>query len=386
MNLPEESIGKVMNKEINMKKDPAVELARIFGCLLVVGVHCWINNFGVAIQSKSGTYIACIFADGVAVFWIISGFFMYKNYSYKQTLKRTIKSIIIPMLLLSAAMFFVLNNYLNGNGWHFILHSKDDYKWILNSLLIWTNPVDRLGHFWYLYVYILLMLCSPVIAAFIKYLEEDTKREKLFLVLTFLLLVWNDLSNNQMGRFEHHAFAGAFPAAIESVWGYLLYKYRDGMRKRRYIFISVGAFLGLNVLRMAIQLGRYHRIQDTATYILYWFSSIGLLCAICVIVFSFAAIHSRKATVVNRVICWLASYTFSIYLLHPVVNSFLDMYEVRSRLSEALLKFHIGGVGKEILYMICIIFIVVSICLAISCVLRGCKMAMVRVVSGKADK
>ena len=386
MNLPEESIGKVMNKEINMKRDPAVELARIFGCLLVVGVHCWINNFGVAIQSKSGTYIACIFADGVAVFWIISGFFMYKNYSYKQTLKRTIKSIIIPMLLLSAAMFFVLNNYLNGNGWHFILHSKDDYKWILNSLLIWTNPVDRLGHFWYLYVYILLMLCSPVIAAFIKYLEEDTKREKLFLVLTFLLLVWNDLSNNQMGRFEHHAFAGAFPAAIESVWGYLLYKYRDRLRKRRYIFISVGAFLGLNVLRMAIQLGRYHRIQDTATYILYWFSSIGLLCAICVIVFSFAAIHSRKATVVNRVICWLASYTFSIYLLHPVVNSFLDMYEVRSRLSEALLKFHIGGVGKEILYMICIIFIVVSICLAISCVLRGCKMAMVRVVSGKADK
>lgn len=375
-----------MNKEINMKKDPAVELARIFGCLLVVGVHCWINNFGVAIQSKSGTYIACIFADGVAVFWIISGFFMYKNYSYKQTLKRTIKSIVIPMLLLSAAMFFVLNNYLNGNGWHFILHSKDDYKWILNSLLIWTNPVDRLGHFWYLYVYILLMLCSPVIAAFIKYLEEDTKREKIFLVSTFLLLVWNDLSNNQMGRFEHHAFAGAFPAAIESVWGYLLYKYRDRLRKRRYIFISVGAFLGLNVLRMAIQLGRYHRIQDTATYILYWFSSIGLLCAICVIVFSFAAIHSRKATVVNRVICWLASYTFSIYLLHPVVNSFLDMYEVRSRLSEALLKFHIGEVGKEILYMICIIFIVVSICLAISCVLRGCKMAMVRVVSGKADK
>ena len=386
MNLPEESIGKVMNKEINMKKDPAVELARIFGCLLVVGVHCWINNFGVAIQSKSGTYIACIFADGVAVFWIISGFFMYKNYSYKQTLKRTIKSIVVPMLLLSAAMFFVLNNYLNGNGWHFILHSKDDYKWILNSLLIWTNPVDRLGHFWYLYVYILLMLCSPVIAAFIKYLEEDTKREKLFLVLTFLLLVWNDLSNNQMGRFEHHAFAGAFPAAIESVWGYLLYKYRDRLRKRRYIFISVGAFLGLNILRMAIQLGRYHRIQDTATYILYWFSSIGLLCAICVIVFSFAAIHSRKATVVNRVICWLASYTFSIYLLHPVVNSFLDMYEVRSCLSEALLKFHIGGVGKEILYMICIIFIVVSICLAISCVLRVCKMAIVRVVSGKADK
>lgn len=375
-----------MNKEINMKKDPAVELARIFGCLLVVGVHCWINNFGVAIQSRSGTYIACILADGVAVFWIISGFFMYKNYSYKQTLKRTVKSIVIPIILLSAVMFFVLNNYLDGNGWHFILHSREDYKWILNSLLMWTNPIDRLGHFWYLYVYIILMLCSPVIAAFIKYLEEDTKREKLFLLLTFLLLVWNDLSNNQLGRFEHHAFAGALPAAIEIIWGYLLYKYKDRLIKRKYIFISAGAFLGLNLLRTAIQLERYHRIQDTATYILYWYSSIGLLCAICVIVFSFALIQSRKATLVNRAICRLASYTFSIYLLHPVVNSFLDRYEVRSRLSNALLKFHLGGVTEEILYMICIVFIVVCICLVVSCVLRGCKTVVLRVVHGKIDK
>ena len=133
---------------------------------------------------------------------------------------------------------------------------------------------------------------------------------------------------------------------------------------------------------MAIQFGRYHRIQDTATYILYWYFAIGLLCAICVILFSFTVIHSRKATVVNRAICIIY---ISIYLLHPVVDSFFDMYEIRSRLSEVLLKIS-SGVAEEILYMICIIFIVVGIWLVISCVLCGCKRTIARVVSGKAFK
>ena len=225
------------------------------------------------------------------------------------------------------------------------------------------------------------MFMSPVIAAVIKYLEEDTKREKLFLILTFLLLVWNDFSNNQLGKFEHHAFAAAFPAAIEMIWGYFLYKYRDRLKKRRYIFVSAGIFLGLNLLRTAIQLERYHRIEDTATNILYWYSSIGLVCAICVIVFSFALVHSKKATIGNRVICWIASYTFPIYLLHPVVNSFLEMYAFRERLSDALFRIS-SGLGEEILYMICIIFIVVCICLVISCVLRGCKLLILKIVHG----
>lgn len=158
-------------------------------------------------------------------------------------------------------------------------------------------------------------------------------------------------------------FIGAFTAAIESVWGYLLYKYRDRLRKRRYIFISADAFLGLNLLRMAIQFGRYHRIQDTATYILYWFSIshffIGLLCYLrdCIFVCSDSQQKSNGCESSHLLVCIIY---ISIYLLHPVVDSFFDMYEVRSRLSEVLLKIS-SGVAEEILYMICIIFIVVGI-------------------------
>ena len=361
-----------------MKRDPSVELARIFGCLLVVGVHCWMNNFGVSIQSRSGTYISCFLADGVAVFWLIAGFFMFKHYNYGKTLKRTVKSIVIPMVLLSLVMFFILNGYLDGNGLRLDLHNRADYAAVFQSLLTWNNPVARLGHFWYIYVYILLMLVTPVIAAFIRYLEEDTKREKLFLLLTFLFLVWNDFSNNQVGRFEHHALAGVIPAAIEMIWGYFLYKYRDRLQKRRYICLSAGLFLGLNLLRTVIQLVRYQRIEDTANYILYWYTSIGLLCAICVIVFSFSLIHGKQPTVGNRLICWIASYTFPIYLLHPVVNSFLEKIAFRSRLSDALFRIS-SGVGEEILYMICVVLIVAGICLVISCVLRGCKLLIGKV-------
>lgn len=66
-----------MNKEINMKKDPAVELARIFGCLLVVGVHCWINSFGVAIQEQKRNIYSlyfcrwcCSILDYIRIFYV----------------------------------------------------------------------------------------------------------------------------------------------------------------------------------------------------------------------------------------------------------------------------------------------------------------------------
>lgn len=102
----------------------------------------------------------------------------------------------------------------------------------------------------------------------------------------------------------------------------------------------------------------------------------------CIFVYSDSQQKSNGCESSHLLVCIIY---ISIYLLHPVVDSFFDMYEVRSRLSEVLLKIS-SGVAEEILYMICIIFIVVGIWLVISCVLRGCKRAIARVVSGKAFK
>ena len=37
----------LIENEKERQKDCSVELCRIIGCLIVVGIHCWMNNFGV---------------------------------------------------------------------------------------------------------------------------------------------------------------------------------------------------------------------------------------------------------------------------------------------------------------------------------------------------
>ena len=52
-----------------MKKDPAVELMRIIGCIIVIGVHS--NLYGAIEMGKGASLISCWLADGVAIFWMI---------------------------------------------------------------------------------------------------------------------------------------------------------------------------------------------------------------------------------------------------------------------------------------------------------------------------
>lgn len=75
-----------MNKSTyTSNKDSAVELARFFGALIVIGVHIWGGQIAADPNNTefSRRLIQCFVADGVAVFWIIAGFFMFRNFNYK---------------------------------------------------------------------------------------------------------------------------------------------------------------------------------------------------------------------------------------------------------------------------------------------------------------
>lgn len=152
-------------------------------------------------------------------------------------------------------------------------------------------------------------------------------------------------------------FTGVF---IEIIWGYLFYKFRDRMKKRRYIFVSSDAILGLKLTQNGYTVGKIP--QNTGygnVYFILVFRYRSAVCYLrdCIFVYSDSQQKSNGCESSHLLVCIIY---ISIYLLHPVVDSFFDMYEVRSRLSEVLLKIS-SGVAEEILYMICIIFIVVGI-------------------------
>ena len=140
------------------------------------------------------SFFNCIVADGVAVFFMITGFFLFQSRSYERILKRTWKNLGIPVVLYSIFGFLFFGWLLDGEKLSVsICFSPEKYKTALKTLLSWNNPVPHSDHLWYIYVYVFLMLLFPVLKCFVDYLDEDRKRTQIFLIATFGFFVLNDI-------------------------------------------------------------------------------------------------------------------------------------------------------------------------------------------------
>ena len=58
-------------------RDAGVELARILGCFIVIGCHSYLPFSPDGSDGLGRLFIGTLFADGVSVFWLILGFFLF---------------------------------------------------------------------------------------------------------------------------------------------------------------------------------------------------------------------------------------------------------------------------------------------------------------------
>ena len=66
-------MSNTKNSNHDSKRDPAIELARLFGCLIVIECHTYLSIKINNQYDKSRLFIGLLFADGVTVFWLICG-------------------------------------------------------------------------------------------------------------------------------------------------------------------------------------------------------------------------------------------------------------------------------------------------------------------------
>lgn len=326
--------------EINQQKDvdvltrdPAIELARLLGCLLVIGCHTVLNYQSGNIIDRSRLLMAMYLADGVAIFWLIGGAFLFDGDDYVKILVRSMKKVFIPMLFVGAIYFWIGDFFSEGKTLlDSIRHTKNDYLNVVRNFFRWRNGIADYGHTWYVYIYMLLMLIFPMLKRFSDYLEASKKRIFVFLAGTFAFLIINDVTRNELASFSHYSINGLVPAAIITLWGRLIYRKRQWFERKSMFFLSIGGFLCLNLMRVYIQTYRFeHGIGDGKS-IMYWYSAPGLLCAICIVVFCMLCVKNRKATKINRFICYIGSYSFPIYLVHILIRNALRYYGVFGKL------------------------------------------------------
>ena len=376
------------DKVIRKERDISVELLRIVGCLIVIGVHTCLSAYVNGVYDKSRLFMSCFFADGVAIFWLIMGFFLFRSSSYKAAAKRSAKSILLPLALITVFLFYFEGFLLGGESLSQSLHaSPEEYKLAFMTLLTWRNPIGSAYHLWYLYVYMLVILIFPVLKAFADYLDQDIKRAEAFMLISLALLVLNDITNNRLLSCSHDSINGLFPAAIEVLWGHIIYRYRKELTRNFSPIAGLSALFGfflLNYVRMSIEL--YRGSIGETNYILYWFSSFGLLCAICMSVMAFVLGRHIIGSLSRSLILRLGKATFIIYLIHLTIAGLLGRFGISYRI-DSFLGSHLGiGPAYELSINLAIIFTVFLIGLVIAELFFGLKYAICRSLRGGSHR
>ncbi len=300
------------------RRDPRIETVRLIACVLVLVCHSYlpVQVDGKAIFGR--VLIASLAADGVGIFWMVTGCFLFSS-TYGKTLKNAIQRILVPLLV--ASLVGILINLLPLPGF-----APSDLQAVFHDFIHWRNGVIGMDHLWYLYVNLLVLLAFPLLKAFVKWIDQSPKTTLLFMAVTLGFFIANDLSSNQTAHFSHYLIWGAIPAAIEMIWGHILYRYRKIFKGPIVAISSFVCFVLLNLLRTIVQM-QHFTANPTDTSALYWYSAWGLLASSMILIFGLSAIKIQKPSRQNlsqstqTLVCTFASYSFLIYLIHfPILR------------------------------------------------------------------
>ena len=101
-------------KETKENRNHIYDYIRVFSCLLVIGIHCYVTNMSLTNNTDNYIYhfIQGIVRIGLPMFILLSGVLLFNkekdeklsNYYYKRFVK-----IIIPFILYSLFYMYVYN-------------------------------------------------------------------------------------------------------------------------------------------------------------------------------------------------------------------------------------------------------------------------------------
>ena len=341
-------------------REAAPELLRIIGALMVIGTHLkqgYFTGNGSLIYSR--VMIACFVAEGVAIFWLICGFYFPGNVdsklSYREIMKKAVRRILIPVLGLSVFTFFFAGFLVDGKTLaESIHHSPDVYRKLIKSLFQWKNAVSDCFHLWYMYVYFLVMLCFPLPWGLVCWARS---RSKSYYALYFLwaALLINDAFHNSIFNFSHYSINGMAGALVYIFTGSILYQWRNEFAgNKRWCLAGILMFLGANLLRFHFTCE--HLLADPKDILmLYWYTNFGFISSIGIVLTVWGIIPwIQKNEPLKKLICHLGSRTMGIYLIHYLVLKKTWNMGLNRKLNAVFGGTAAGSVLYQLVYMLII--------------------------------
>lgn len=341
--------------KISLTKDPGVELMRILGCLIVIACHCVVAYKFDGQYHPANTFIATLWADGVAIFWLATGFFIFKSADAGKKFKNFSVKRLLPALGVGGLLFYLYDWATSDVTFsESLYHTKQEYIDLFigeNGLLKLKSPFPQSGHFWYVIVYVLVLLAFPALKGFWDWITEKRNREQGFMIASFLLLAVNDWLVNETFFFQNQSIQALVPSCIFILWGAILYKNKKAFEKGWLGVAGLIGFFAINKLRTEVMV---YTVED---HYMFWFTTFGLGTAFCLYLFCINVGRLLQSNVAGKIVCYISSYTFMIYLVHYGIKDVLTYLGVKDAIREISPPGTPGKVVGYTLLMMAAVFI-----------------------------
>ena len=339
--------NELKDKKIN-KRDVSIDLIRVIACIIVIATHLTLTTYNVyEVQVDwSRLFTKCFLADGVCLFFLITGFFISNGRNYKKILKKTFTGVIIPsfIVLLISNIFqkFIINQesllYCIKNI------SINNFKKIAYCILTGDlSGIQVAAHLWYIFSYVQIMVLFPLIILLCNNNKESNLARRLLMILCTINIVLIDIQKFISFPIENFRILNIIDEKILAVLiGYELYCMKNIIKSKKIVgFVGLIIFILINILRYKAEMQYMilnHIVKEEA--FITWNTSFGFISAICL----FIAIYSLdiKNYTFSKIITYFSALTFGIYLIHYMIIAKIDIYKFEK----------ISTFKFELLYMI----------------------------------
>lgn len=300
-------------------RDIDIDKIRALACYIVIAVH--IDNLGVGVSiDKSKALYSVLFGDGVALFFMLTGCFLFSNPSFTKVLKKTFLKIVLPafvVMVISYALFPWINNEINLIGCVRLLHV--DWQELLSNILNWRTGEYRCEHLWYVFSYVQVILLFPLLKPLCskkehwKYIAYIVGLDLAgFLLLDIKVFVNLDLT----------PYFILSASVVYILLGYLIYQYKDLIRNNKIVRLASGLTLVVvEIVRWILQL-RLYAVDFTNKHYLFWNTGMAMIFSASLFLFLYSFQLKNKALKV--IVTQIADASLYIYLVHYAIILFLD--------------------------------------------------------------
>lgn len=302
-----------MNKEISENLSKKINTINIILAILVIMIHCYnipmvnVNEDTNMILYNTIKFIQNFISQGISrmavpLFFILSGFLFFRNFSnentvYKNKLKKKIKTLVIPYIIWNFFGYIIfllpnyvpyLNNFIQNNG------SNLNLTDFLEAILFFKYNKT----FWFMFYLIILTIVSPIIYFAIC----KKKRGIISIIIIFAIwLIFSSAINSDI----------IIALLFYSLGGYLSINYFEVINKKEHLLSKRDTFL-ITIIWFTLIIIYHYIIHNK------------IILQISILLGIVAIWELYNFIKVPKIILKCSKYSFIIYAAHPFILEVIE--------------------------------------------------------------